>query len=100
MVEGGARLCFCLFDYQFCLMPCVGAKESFGKSHYGEQLPPIEGKMYYILAKPIRSKKMAFCVPCITEDHIPDNLLPKFRMKKSSKGWETLILILSVKEAW
>ena len=76
MVEGGACLCFCLFDDQLYLMPCVGAKESFGKSHYGERLPPTEEKMYYIPVKSIRNNKMAFCVPCITEDQIAANLMP------------------------
>ena len=66
-------------------MPCVEAKNSCGKDHNGERLPPTEGKTYYIPSKPIKNKKMAFCVPCITEDNIAENPRPKFFTKKSSK---------------
>ena len=54
--------------------------------------------MYHVPAKPVKNKKMTVFLSCITETHIAANLLTKFRLKKSSKQWETLIL--SAEETW
>ena len=79
-------------------MPCAETKNSCGKTRQGERLIPTEEKMYNVPAKPVKKKRMVFCLPCIEETHIAAKLLPEFRLKKSSKQWQTLIH--SVVEAW
>ena len=79
-------------------MPCLEIKNSGGKTHKGERFPPTEDRMHYVPAKPVKNKKMAFCFPSITLSHITARLLPGFKLKRSSKQWE--MLILSAEQSW
>ena len=47
---------------------------------------------YFVPAKPVKNKKMAFCSPSIPVSHITVDLINEFKLKKPSKQWDTLIL--------
>ena len=87
MVEAESDTCCCSFMIYFVLCLAWRQKNSCDKMHKGERLPSIEERLYYVPAKPVRNKKMAFCLPYIALSHIAAELLPEFKLKKSSKQW-------------
>ena len=97
-VEDWTRTCRCLFADIFCVMSCLEGKTSCIKTHKGERFSPTEERTYFVPAKPYKSKKMAFTYPSIAHSHIPDDLMPEFSKKKTSKEWKALIL--STEAAW
>ena len=97
-VEDWTRTCRCLFADTFCVMSCLEGKTSCIKTHKGERFSPTEERTYFVPAKPYKNKKMAFTYPSIAHSHIPDDLMPEFSKKKTSKEWKALIL--STEAAW
>ena len=82
-------------------MANLDGKNSCGKSHKGgDKFSPAGAlvETYFVPAKPVKTRKLAFCSPSIPVSHIMPGMIMEFKLKKSSKQWDTLIL--SAEETW
>jgi hypothetical protein len=100
VVGDWSRTCCCLLGDRFCIMTNVDGKNSCGNTHKGEKFHPAGAlvETYFVPAKPVKNKKVAFCSPSIEVGRITPSMRNEFTIRTPSKQWETLIL--SAEEAW